>query len=112
MYTFLDLLVIVFMGLSALSLVAACLMFLLRNQTARRVMFYIVVALGIYTATVGVRIGSLLTGGQMILALVLGAGSIAALVMERIAKGRGKLFTAARIVAAVSLVAGIINAFG
>ena len=53
----LDLLVIVFMVIVALTLLSLALMFLIRNKTARRVFFYIVLVLGLYVATIGLRIG-------------------------------------------------------
>ena len=46
MFTSLDLLVVVFMALAAVTLLSLCLMFLIRNNTARKVFFYITSALG------------------------------------------------------------------
>ena len=63
MLTFLDLLVGVFVGMCAFSLLALCLMFMVRNRKIRKGCFYVVIALGIYAATVGFRIGSF--GGFM-----------------------------------------------
>ncbi len=111
MITFLDLLVVVFMALAAASLLAVCLMFLVRNIKVKKVCFYIVVALGLYACTISFRIFWPFFPMQLALGIVLGAMSIAALVIERLSKGDKKKFTIARIMAAVSLVVGIINAF-
>lgn len=110
MLNFLDLLVIVFMVLSALSLLAVCLMFLVRKPVIRKVCFYIVVALGIYAATIGARIGTFLFPMQTAIALAAGAASIVALVLERRYKGDDKKFLIARVVATAALVIGIFNA--
>ena len=50
MLTALDFLTLAFIVLSALSLLAVCLMFLVRKPVARKVCFYIVVILSIYMA--------------------------------------------------------------
>ena len=57
MFTSLDLLVVVSMGIIAATFLSLMLMFLLKNQKAKRVFFYIVVALGVYVSTIGFRIG-------------------------------------------------------
>ena len=110
MLNFLDLLVIVFMVLSALSLLVVCLMFLVRKPVIRKVCFYIVVALGVYAATIGVRIGTFLFPMQTAVAVAAGAASIAALVLERWYKGDDKKFLIARIMATAALIIGIFNA--
>ena len=53
---FLDLLILVVMVLSAVSLLAMALMFLVKNKKVTRFCFYLVVALGIYMGYVGARI--------------------------------------------------------
>ena len=111
MLTFLDLLVVVFMVLAALSLLAMCLMFLVKKPIVRKVCFYMVVALGIYAATVGVRIGTSLFPAQTAVAVLAGGASIVAFVMERRSKNDEKKFLVARIIASVALVVGICNAF-
>lgn len=111
MFTSLDLIIIVFMVLAAVTLLSLCLMFLLKNKTAKRVFFYIVTALGLYVSSVGLRIG--LSGwftaqiGVGVLTVLMGVG---AFVLERISKGDEKKLRAARIVAAAALVLGMSNA--
>jgi len=111
MLTFLDLLVVVFVILAAVGLLALCLMFLVRKPIVRKVCFYLVVALGVYVATIGVRIGTFWFPTQTAVAILGGCVSIAAFVIERVCKEDKKLFLIARIMAAVALVIGICNAF-
>jgi len=111
MFTFLDLLVIVFMALAALSLFAVCLMFLVKNRKVRKVCFYITVALGIYAAYIGIRIFRDMFFLQTVLSIVLGLASIGSLVLERVRKDNDQAFLIARILSAVALLAGLLNAF-
>ena len=111
MLNHLDLLVIVFMVLVAVSMLALSLMFLVRNMKVKKMCFYLVVALGVYVSSVSCRIFSVMFPLQMGLGVLLGAVSIAALVLERVSKGDLKMFRIASIMSAVSLVAGAINAF-
>ena len=107
----LDLTIIVVMAIMAVSLLALCLMFLVRNQRVRQICLYIVAALGVYVASVSVRIFWLGFEGQMLLGLALGAASIGAVVLERLSKGDDKKMRIARLVAAASLILGVANAF-
>ncbi len=108
MNTMLDLLIIVVMALAAVSLAAMALMFLVRNEKVRRVCLYIVAALGIYLGYVGIRINYPGFYFQAVLAAVAALASVAAVVLSR---GNGKRFLAARVLAAVALVIGMLNAF-
>ena len=110
MFTSLDLLVVVSMGIIAATFLSLMLMFLLKNQKAKRVFFYIVVALGVYVSTIGFRIG--ITGfiEQVVLAVLAALMSVGAFVLERAAGGDGKKLSIARIIAAAALVLGIISA--
>ncbi len=111
MDTFLDLLIVVVMALAAASFLATVLMFLVKNRTFKRVCFYIVVALGVYIGTVGMRILWPGFGAQVLLAVVLGLVSIGALILERMSgESKGKFLTA-QILASASLVIGMFNAF-
>lgn len=111
MLTFLDLLVVVFLGVAALGLLATCLMFLVRNPIILKTCFYIVAALGIYTASVGIRIGTFYFPMQTMIAILTGAMSITAIVLQLMNKNNEKMFLIARILAAAALVIGIVNAF-
>lgn len=111
MLTSLDLLVIVFMVLSAATLLSLGLMFLLRNKTAKKVCFYVTSVLGIYMSWVGFRIGF---GGmfpiQMALGIVTALICVGAIVFERVRKGNDKAFLVSRILSASALVIGLFNA--
>ena len=111
MFTSLDLLVIAFMGLAALTLLSLSLMFLLKNQKGKRICFYVVAALGLYVSSIAFRIG--LSGQfptQIVLGVLTALVSVGAFVVERTAKGHEKRFLLARVLAAAALVAGFMNA--
>lgn len=112
MFTFLDLLVVIFMILAAATLLSVCLMFLIRNKTARRVIFYITSLLGLCVSWAGFRIG---IGGWFSLKITVGIITalmcIIAFIIERVYKNNDKMFLIARILSAVSLVIGMLNAF-
>ena len=109
MLTFLDLLVIVAMALAAASLLAVCLMFLVRNRTVKQVCFYLTAVLGLVACYIGLRIFWPEFMVQSVLAVLLGLGSIGSLVLMHLGKENTRLV--AQILAAVSLIAGMINAF-
>ena len=111
MLTALDFLAMAFVGLSALSLLAVCLMFLVRKPVARKVCFYIVVILCIYMAYVGLYISSGFFLGQTIVAVIVGLTGIATVVLERLSNNDNKKFLIARILSAIALVIGMFNAF-
>ena len=111
MFTSLDLLVIVFMVLAAAALLSLCLMFFLKNVTARKVLFYIVSVLGLYVSSIGFRIG--ISGWfpmQITVGIVVALMSVAAFVLERVGRGNEKMFFIARIVSGLALVIGFFNA--
>ena len=111
MLTALDFLTLAFIGLSALSLLAVCLMFLVRKPVARKVCFYIVVILCIYMAYVGLYISSGFFLGQTIVAVIVGLTGIATVVLERLSNNDNKKFLIARVLSAIALVIGMFNAF-
>ena len=111
MLTALDFLTLAFIGLSALSLLAVCLMFLVRKPVARKVCFYIVVILSIYMAYVGLYISSGFFLGQTIVAVIVGLTGIVTVVLERLSNNDNKKFLIARILSAIALVIGMFNAF-
>ena len=108
----LDLLIVVVMVLAAVSLLALCLMFLLKNKTAKRVCFYLVAAMGVYLGYVGFRIHVYGFTMQMFVAVLMALVSIGSVVLERLAKDNEKKCRLAHILAAAALVAGMLNAFG
>ena len=111
MFTFLDLLVVVFMVVAASGLLAVSLMFLMKKPAVRRVCFYIAAVLALYTGYIGIRIGGSLFPVQSAVGIAVGIAAIAALIMERRGKGSEKKFMAARITTAAALLIGFVNAF-
>lgn len=110
MTTFLDLLVIVVLVLAAASLLAMALMFLVKNRTVKRVCLYIIAALGLYMAYVGLRILWPMYLGQSIIAVLAALVSIVAVVLERLSKERKAMFLTAQLMAAAALIVGMLNA--
>ena len=111
MLTSLDYLVIVFMGLAALTLLSLCLMFLIRNKKARRVFFYIVLAMSLFLSYVGLYIG--LVGWfttQIAVGVLTVLLSIGAFVLDMISKKDEKKLLIARILGAVTIIIALANA--
>ena len=108
MLTSLDLLVIVFMILAATTLLSLCLMFFIRNETAKRVFLYIASALGLYMSWVGFRIGF---GGmfplQMGIGILTALMCIGAVVLER---RNTENSLVARLISAAALIVAFFNA--
>jgi hypothetical protein len=111
MFTFFDLMIVVVMALTAAAVVSVALMFLSKNRIVQRVCLYITAALGVYIGTVGFRINWLGFELQAGLAIALALICIVAVVLERIKKDDAQMFRLSSILAAVALVAGMVNAF-
>ena len=112
MLNFLDLLVIVFLAVAAFSLLSVVVMFVVKNPLVQKISLglSILVSLGLAAS----YLPSLLTfcfveqfAAGILFALLGVGGGILAIV----AKGDERKFLVARILAAASLVLGIINAF-
>ncbi len=111
MTTFLDLLIVVALALTAVSLVAVLLMFLVKNRTVKRVCLYLVAALGIYMGFVGLEILWPNFLGQAVIAGLVILTSIGAIVLERLLKNSSKGLLTAQILASAALIVGMLNAF-
>ena len=111
LYTSLDLLIIAVMVIAAVGLVALALMFLLRSPKARRVCLYMGAALGMYLGYVGLRINLHGFALQSALAVALALAAIAAVVLVIKRKDDEKMFRLARLMTALSVVVGMMNAF-
>lgn len=105
--TFLDLLVIVSGGIITAGLLVLLAMFLLKSEKARRVCLYIAAGLGLYLGYVGYRVNAMSFGAGSMIALVLALAAVGAVVLDRLVARRD----IPRIVAAVSVVGGMMNAF-
>lgn len=110
MLTSLDLLVIVFMATSALSLLALCLMFLLRHGIVKKISFYFLTLQGMLLAWMNAMMLPVGYESKIALGWGLGAVSVAALLLEICGKSEKKSMIA-RILAAVSVIAGVLNTF-
>ena len=111
MLNYLDLLVIIFMVLTTGSLLALCLMFLVRNPRIKKACFYIVAALAIYAGSIGIRIGTFLFPVQTAIGVLVAAVSIAAIIMVARFKDDTKKFKIAQFLVVGALIVGIFNAF-
>ena len=111
MTTFLDLLIVVALALTAVSLVAMALMFLVKNRTVKRVCLYLVAALGIYMGYVGLDILWPNFLGQAIIAGLVILISIGAIVLERLRENSNKGLLAAEVMASAALIVGMLNVF-
>lgn len=107
----LDLLVIVFMVLATGGLLSLCLMFLARNVRVKKICFYIVAVLGMYTGYIGIRIGSGLFPVQTVIGAIVAVISIASIILTVIDRNNKKKFKIAQFIVTTGLVVGMINAF-
>ena len=107
----LDLLVVVSLIMVIVSFVSLSLMFKARSARVRQVSFYIVAALGVYAASVGIRIGNGLFPVQTVIGIIAAVASIGAIILERFSKGDEHKFFIARLTVATSLIIGLLNAF-
>ncbi len=110
MMTNLDLLVLVFMGLTAAGLLAICLMFLIRKSVVKKICFYLLAVEGMGLACMNALMTPSSFPGELAFGWLLGILSVAALLLELCGKSE-KRFMIARILVTVSVVAGMLNAF-
>ena len=111
MFTMLDLLVVVCMGIAALTLLSLCLMFFLKNKLAKRICLYVVSVIAMYMSGVGIYIG--LFGwfpGQAAVGVAMMALAIGAVVLDIFSRGDDKRQLIARIAGSVALIVGFANA--
>lgn len=106
----LDLLIILFLVLATFSLLALCLMWLVKKPLVRRICLVALASTGLYLAAMGAYIGRFVFMGQTLAAIVLGAAAIAAVVLELVGKNE-KTGLLARLLATASAVLGIFVAF-
>lgn len=106
----LDLLVIVYLVMIAAGLLALSLMFLVRRPLVKKICFYIVSALGIYTASVGIRIGFVLFPVQVAFGVLAGLASIVSILLSLKFRNDEKMWKVLRLLSAAALVVGLINA--
>ena len=110
MFTSLDWLVLVFAGMTAISFLAILLMFLLKNETAKKGLFYFLAAQGMLLSWMNAKSTPLSYPTELALGWMLGAVSIAAILLELRGKGEKKSMIA-RILVTVSVLLGVWNTF-
>ena len=106
----LDLLIIVFMAMTAISLLAICLMFLVKHPTVKKVSFYFLAIFGMLVAVLNHLMTPFTFPGELAIGWGLGGLSVAALLMTLLSKNE-KLRKIAPILVVVSVVFGMLNAF-
>jgi len=106
----LDALIVAFFGMSFVSILGVILMFLTKNEKWKKGIFYGLSIWGLVVAYFNVQTHfSYMTGG-IALALVFGALALAAMIIEKFGKNENR-FKAAQMLAAVSVVAGMVDTF-
>ena len=110
MFTSLDLLILVFIGMSAVSLLAVCLIFLLKNKTARKIILCLLAVQGMLISVLNALMTPFTYPGELALGWGLGALSVAALLLELCGKSEKKSLIA-RLMVTTSVVLGMVNAF-
>ena len=106
----LDLLIIVFMAMTAISLLAICLMFLVKHPTVKKVSFFFLAIFGMLVAVLNHLMTPFTFPGELAIGWGLGGLSVAALLMTLLSKNE-KLHKIAPILVVVSVVFGMLNAF-
>lgn len=106
----LGILLIGFMGLSALAILGIVLMFVLRNEKAQKVAFYLTAAVPIIIAINFAGMTPLYMVGDYIVAALVGGLSIVGILMERLSNedNKAKRFLLAKIVVSVSALASML----
>ena len=107
----LDLLVIVFMVLAALSFLALLLMFLIKNKIVRSVSIGLSTLVTVATAAFAVYVCGVDYLGQSVIGVLAALGAISAFVLDILnyKLKNDKIGLAARITSAAALVVGVIN---
>lgn len=101
---------LVFIGLSVISVLGILLMFLLKNETHKKTAFYLMTVLGIVAAWMNATSIPRNLVGEQILAWGLGALSILAILLQLLGKGK-KEFTIAQILVVISVLGSIFHLF-
>lgn len=110
MMTNLDLLVIVFMAMTAVTLLAIVLMFLVKHPVVKKVSFWFLALQGMLLAVLNHLMTPLEFTGELALGWGLGGLSVAALLMSLLSKNE-KTHKIARILVAVAAVVGMVSTF-
>ena len=108
--TSLDMLVIVFLSMSVVSVLGILLLFLLKSEKITKVIFYFLAGLGMATAYMNSASTPPGFMGEVVTGWGLGGLSAVAILVQIRGKTQ-KSFMAAKILVTVSVLAGIVNLF-
>lgn len=106
----LDLLIIVFLALSVVSLLALVLLWLVKKPIVRRICLFTLAALSLYLAVMGIYIGRFVFIGQTLAGIAAVALAIAAIAVEFVGKGE-KAPLLSRSLMSGAVVLGFLSAF-
>ena len=106
----LDMLVIVFVVMSVISLAGLAAIYIVKNEKVQKGLFYFLVIFALVIAWMNIAMIPDYMLGELLLAGALGTLSVAAVVIQFCMKNDNK-FKIARILVTVSVVAGMIDAF-
>ena len=106
----LDLLVLVFVGMSLVSVLAICMMFLMKNRLVKRISLCFLAAQGMMLSLINSRIMSVSFPFELAAGWILGAAALASLPLEFLGKS-SRTHLIARIMAAVSVIGALLNTF-
>ena len=106
----LGMLVITFFAMTVVSLVGLVLLYLLKNEKAKKVVFYLLTVWGMIVAYCNVISDPINWTGAIVRGWVLGALSVAALLIQLCLKKEYK-FNLARILVTISVVLGMMDCF-
>lgn len=111
MLNYMDLTVIVSIALVIAAILALCMMFLIKNPRVKLITPYIVATIGLYAASVGIRISLPPFPVQLLFGVGAAMLSVAAIVLEVSGQGDPKKSFLARLLAAAGLAFGLVSAF-
>lgn len=106
----LALLVIVFLGMSVVSVIGIIAIYLVKNESVRKGLLYFLSIWGMLIAFFGVKSTPFYMTGEILISLGLGLLGVIAILIQLCMKKENR-FQIARILATVSVVAGMIDCF-
>lgn len=106
----LDMLVLVFIGMSTASLLAICMMFLMKKEIGKKIAFYFLSVQGMLISWMNAKMTPATYPTERALGWALGGLCVVALLLEVCGKSE-KYSKIARILVTVSVVLGMVNAF-
>lgn len=106
----LDMLVIVFVAMSVISLAGLAIIYISKSEKVQKGLLYFLAVFGMVVAWMNAQMIPSYMTGELVIAWALGALSVVALLIQFCMKSENK-FKIARILVTVSVVAGMLDAF-